>query len=195
MYLFVGRFQEKAAGHGHRRHAEAAGEFAQLQRSAAGSARQCGGDRYTGRMADFQDPGAAGQHHQSLGLLGDGGLQVKGGFFRKPATGDEPAKIAIARRVFHQSYRPFAGGGIGQFGADDRVDSFSFASRQERPQAVEVVGVCQRQPSIAQPAGCRTDPPGRTRAPHQRVVGSDDQRYHDRFTPFGDRLTIAPDLR
>ena len=178
VHLCIGRIQKTTAGHGHRRHTETAGDFAQVQGAAVGFARQCRGDRRTGRISGLQHSGAAGQHHQSFGYFGNGGLQVKRGFFRETATGNQAAQVPIAGRAFHQGDGPFTGCGIGQLGTHDRFDPFGFAACQERPQAVEIVGVRQRQLPVTQSAGHGADLSRGACAPHQRVVGSDDERDH-----------------
>ena len=84
-------------------------------------------------MSGFQHPGTAGEHHQPFGLLGNGGLQVKGGFFRKTTASDQTAQIAVAGRVFHQGDGPLAGGGIGQLGADNRFANAGLEGGQVGP--------------------------------------------------------------
>ena len=86
------------------------------------------------------------------------------------AAADEPDLLDAVPADFV----PFAGDGIRQLGTDYRIDALCFATCQERPQTVEIVGVGQRQPPIAQPAGGGANPLRGAGTPHQRIIGSHD---------------------
>ena len=118
-----------------------------------------------------------GQHRQAGGASGEVGLQVER-FRLEQSAGEQPAEVAVALFGFDQADGSLTAAGAGDLRPDDGGDALLAAGLQKRPQPVEIVGVGQRQAVIAQLPRRTAQPPGRGRAPHEGVVGADDEGDH-----------------
>ena len=89
------------------------GGAAQLMGGGQGVARHGSGYRHFCRVPGAQQIGVLGQHHQAGGVIRQDRFQVE--IRVHVATGEQPAEVAVAAIIFHQTHGPLPAAGLGDF--------------------------------------------------------------------------------
>jgi hypothetical protein len=168
---------EITVGNGDHRHPAAAGRDLQGMAGNQGPARHRSGHRDAGVMPGREQSGIDGQNHQPVGAGDEIVFKIECLGLQVPSR-QQAAEVAVALLGFHQTHGAAAASGLGDLRAHDGGDAFAPAGGQKRPQPVEVVGVGQCQAFIPKLPRGAAHLPGRGCAPHEGVMGADDEGNH-----------------